>query len=250
MDGLIKIYLGNVGSGKTASAVREMFINENRKKTYSNIVTKLKNQININPSMIIKQEIVDTKKKRSGELEPVYKYKLNTEFWKSIKEPIDCIIDEAHSIINSRRAMSKINVIVTDWIALIRRVLGSSDEGSLVFISQLERRLDPIARDMATQVRYHLMHYLKTCQECFLQWQEHSEMPETLGICPRCRTNTLLKSNHTVEVWHFTSIQSYQFWKDYGQDSFYKHYFIKDISKYFQYYSTLQWDNLFSEFYT
>ena len=249
---MIKIYLGNVGSGKTVSAVREMYINENRRKTYSNIVTTLKNQVNINPTMIIKQEIIDYKKKRTGEIEPVYKHSLNIEFWKKIKEPINVILDEAHSIINARRAMTKINVIVTDWIALIRRVLGQteSDSGELIFISQLERRLDPIARDMATQIRYHMMHYLKTCQGCFISWQEHSEMPETLTVCPKCRGFELIKSNYTVEVWHFTSIQMFQFWKDYGQQCFYKHYFIRYISKYFQYYSTMQWDNLFSEFYT
>lgn len=70
------------------------------RKTYSNIKTKLKNQVNINPSMIIKKEVVDTKKKKDGTIEPVYEYKLNIDYWKGIKEPINVILDEAHSIIN------------------------------------------------------------------------------------------------------------------------------------------------------
>jgi len=38
-----------------------MFHNVSNRKTYSNIVTKLKNQITIDPKMIIKREIVDYK---------------------------------------------------------------------------------------------------------------------------------------------------------------------------------------------
>lgn len=75
-------------------------MNMANRKTYSNIKTKLKNQVNINPSMIIKKEVVDTKKKKDGTIEPVYEYKLNIDYWKGIKEPINVILDEAHSIIN------------------------------------------------------------------------------------------------------------------------------------------------------
>ena len=65
---MITIILGNVGSGKTALAVREMAMNLNDRKTYSNIQTKLKNQIDISPDMIIQKEIVDYKTNRkSGE---------------------------------------------------------------------------------------------------------------------------------------------------------------------------------------
>ena len=149
---MIKIILGNVGSGKTALAVREMFVNKLNRKTYSNIITKnLKNVVPITPRMIIKEEIVTYKKNRkTGKEEPVYKHTLNVKFWKDIKEPINVVLDEAHSIINARRSMSKINIIVTDWIALIRRVLGQSESGygELVLISQLANRIDVIAREM------------------------------------------------------------------------------------------------------
>ena len=248
---MIKIYLGNLGSGKTVSAVREMYMNENKRITYSNIITKLKNQININPSMIIKQDIIDYKKKRTGELEPVYKTTLNIDYWKNLKAPINVILDEAHSIINARRAMTKINIIVSDWIALIRRVLGQTEAGSgeLILISQLERRLDPIARDMATQVRFHLMHYAKSCKDCLVGWQENSEMPEAVSKCLSCSSTNLIRHSFTVEVWYFSSMQMYDLWKNYAQSTFYKHVYIRDIDNYFKYYSTLQWDNLFSEYY-
>ena len=117
---MIRIILGNVGSGKTAVAVREMCINPTKRKTYSNIQTSLDNQIDISPEMIIKREIVDYKKnKKTGEKEPVYKYALNIEYWKSITEPCDVILDEAHTILNSRKSQSKTNIVVTDWLASV-----------------------------------------------------------------------------------------------------------------------------------
>lgn len=250
---MIKIILGNVGSGKTAFAVREMYLNHNNRKTYSNITTKIKHQVNISPEMIIKKTQVDTRKKRTGEIEPVYEYKLNIDYWKNIKEPINVILDEAHSIVNARRSMSKTNIIITDWLALIRRVLGQTEQGygELVFITQLSNRIDIIARDMATNVIYTICHYLKTCSKCGTTWQENSELPEPLSYCinNNCRAYSIKKHTHYLELWHFAGMPMYQMWKEWGQKSFYKHYFIKDIEKYFKFYSTLQWDNLFSEFY-
>ena len=127
---MIKLILGNLGSGKTAFAVREMALNLNDRKTYSNVQTKLKNQVDISPDMIIKREIVDYKQNRkTEEKEPIYKSTLNMEYWKGIKEPINVLLDEAHTLLNARRAMSKTNIIVSDWISLLRRVLGSTDAG-------------------------------------------------------------------------------------------------------------------------
>jgi len=249
---MIIICLGNPGSGKTATIVREMALNTTGRLTYSNIKTRnIKGNSLIDPSMIINKDMVSTKKKRNGEEEPVYEYKLNTEFWKDIKEPIDVILDEAHAIINARRAMNKVNVIVTDWLALIRRVLGQSDSGygRLVLISQLHNRIDIIAREMATQVRFHRCHYVKTCKKCGVSWQENSDNPEPIWQCPRCASFGIKKHSHVVEVWHFANMTSYIGWKEYGMNTYHKHYLIHDIEDYFPLYDTLQWDNLFSEYY-
>ena len=166
---IIRISLGNVGSGKTVCEVREFLLNKGNRLTYSNIKTKkLTNVKLINPDMIIKKEIIDYKTKKDGSSEPVYKKTLNKDFWTKIKVPINVVIDEAHSIVNARRSMSKTNEIITMWLALIRRVLGTTDsgEGELVFITQLPNRLDIIAREMATQVRYHVCHFMKGCKDC------------------------------------------------------------------------------------
>lgn len=249
---MIIICLGNPGSGKTATVVREMALRTTGRLTYSNIKTKgIKNNNLIDPSMIIQKNMVSTKKKRDGSEEPVYEYKLNTEFWKKIKEPIDVILDEAHAIINARRAMNKVNIIVTDWLALIRRVLGQSDSGygRLVLISQLHNRIDIIAREMATQVRFHRCHYVKSCKKCGVSWQENSDIPEPMWQCPKCASFGIKKDSHVIEVWHFPNMTAYIGWKEYGMNTYHKHYLVHDIENYFPLYNTLQWNNLFSEYY-
>ena len=250
---MIKILLGNVGSGKTACAVRDMYLNSAHRVTFSNIKTKLPSCKIIKADMIVKNEIVDHKKKKSGELEPVYKKVLNVDYWKqAVKDykSINVTIDEAHTIYNARRSMSSQNIIFSEWVSLIRRVLGATESGSgeLCFITQLPNRIDIIAREIATQVRYHICHYYKTCRKCMVRWQETSEMPEPVFICPRCGSTKILKHSHSIEVWHFANMQNFQGWKEWGmKNTFYKHYLINDIEAYFPLYDTLQWDNLFSE---
>ncbi len=248
---MISIYLGNIGSGKTACAVRDIVLNRTYRKVYSNIlVKKQKHTVPIKADMIVKKELTGYKKTKDGN-EPVYEKKLNKEYWKNIKEPITCVLDEAHAIINSRRAMSKINIIVTDWLSLLRRVLGSSESGygELVLITQLPNRIDIIAREMATQVRYHKCHFRKECKKCGTVWQEHSEIPEGLWECPSCNSPNIRKFNHVIEVWHFASMNHFNSWKEFGQRSYHKHYLVQDIEKYFKFYDTLQWDSLFSDVY-
>ena len=243
---MIRISLGNIGSGKTACEVREMALHQDI-KNYSNIITTLKNNVQIDSDMICKKEMVGTNKKG----EPVYELHLNSEFWKSIKEPINITLDEAHAIINSRRSMSKVNIVVTDWVALIRRVLGEDSKGvgDLVLISQLPQRLDVVCREMANQVRYHTCHYTKRCLNCGSAWREDTDMPEIAKYCINCNGINLKRTNFAIEVKFFVSIAGYNAWKIYGMKTFYKHYFVNDIEKYFPMYDTLQWDNMFSNLY-
>jgi hypothetical protein len=238
--------IGNVGSGKTACAVRSMALNQEI-KNYSNINTTLKNNVQLNSKMICSKELIGSK--RSGE--PMYEYHLNTDFWKNLKEPINVILDEAHSILNSRRSMSKVNIIATDWIALIRRVLGEDSRGmgDLVLITQLPQRIDVICREMAHQVSYHTCHFVKECKDCGTSWNEDSDMPEQEKRCISCSSVNLIRRNFKIEVKLFPGMNAYTAYKIYGAVTYYKHYFVRDIEKYFPMYSTLQWENLFSDLY-
>lgn len=244
---MITLYCGNIGSGKTACAVREM-ANTPYKNYYSNIITKhIKNAKILSPDMIIQKTVIGKNKKG----EDVNDFKLNVDFWKNTQKPISIILDEIHSILNSRRSMSKVNVIMTDWLALLRRMLGQTDagEGELIVITQLTGRVDIILREMAHRIKYFTCHYIKSCRNCGVSWRENSEMPEQLGECPACGSWKIHKHDFVIEVKHFATISAFDAWHELGIKTYHRNYLITDIEKYFPYYDTLQWDNLFSEFY-
>jgi len=228
--------------------VRNLVLNPAKRTTYSNIITKgIKSNVVITPEIIINKQEVSRKK--NGTV--VYDMSLNKDFWKNIKEPINVVIDEAHSIINSRRSMSKVNVIMSDWMSLIRRVLGadSTGYGELVLITQLYNRIDIIAREMATQIRFHRCHYLKECLNCGKKWKEHNDMPEPQWNCTRCKSHNIKKFNHIIEVFHFRNMDFFLDWEQDGRPTYHRHYYVRDIEKYFGNYDTLQWDNMFSTLY-
>lgn len=243
---MIRISLGNVGSGKTASEVREIFHNPLHRKYFSNIITNLKHCHVLKPEYIIKKIQIGTTK--SGV--PIYDYKLNLDFWKNQKEPLNIVLDEAHAIVDSRRSMSKPNQIITSWQSAIRRIIGATESGygELVYVTQLLYSIDNRVRDLATQIRYHICHFQKTCKNCGASWRENTEMPETIKFCPTCRSINLVKHNHIIEVFKFVSVANYEAWKFNGVTTFYQRYLIYDIEKYFENYDTLQWENLFEEY--
>lgn len=222
------------------------------RKVFTNIRTSAKNAKEISADMIIKKEVTGETKKRDGTIQQKINLNLNIDFWKNLKEPVSVVLDEAHAIMDPRTSMSKQNRLLGQWIALIRRVLGqnASGEGELVLITQLQFRLDVIAREMAQQIRYHIMHYHKICEvpSCGIIWSETSESPEPKWVCPRCGSNAVKKFNHIVEVWHFAGMEKYNEWKMFGSKTYHRHYLVRDIEDYFGVYNTLQWDNLFVDF--
>lgn len=250
---MIRLMLGLMGSGKSACMVREMVLNIDEKTTFSNIIlkkVKKKNHVQINREMIFAEQVIKIKK----DGEKVTKLILNSEYWKSIstKYPfgINVVIDEAHTLINSRRAMSNENVIMNDFMSLLRRILGDSGEGygELVLITQLGRRLDVNARELATSVHYHICHYKRTCAKCKFNFWETNEIYQKPKLCPRCSHRKMTKSDFVIEKWEFTSMEALDLWLDHKIKSYQTHYYIVDIEKYFVNYSTLQWENLISDY--
>ena len=246
---MIRIVLGNVGSGKTATMVRELIKNDSGRVTYSNIKTPhIKNNVEITREMLVKTEQIGMRK--NGE--PIIKYSFNADFWKdAIKKhgAINVVIDEAHTVLSSRTSMSKQNRIMTDFLALLRRILGSNDagHGELTLITQLDRRLDVIAREMATQVRFNVCHFRKRCKSCGHSWTENNEVPEQQYLCTACGSAKIIKCDHVIEVWHFPNMTAYQAWREFGDKRYHRHYFVTDIEKYFKFYDTYQWESLLSE---
>lgn len=246
---MIRICLGAPGSGKTASVVRELAMNKDSKtKTYSNIITTdIKNNVRLKPEMLIKK--VEVGKKKDGT--PIYKQEFNKEFWKNIidkKEKINIVIDEAHTLLNPRRAMSNINIIMTDFIAMCRRVLGtkSANDGELTFITQIERRIDPIARELCTNVKYHICHILVECKRCHSIYNINNEIYMD-SFCSNCGSKNFKEIDWKIEVFEFYNMEQFTQWK-YGDGNFSEHYLLTDIEKYFKYYNTMQWESLFSQY--
>jgi hypothetical protein len=255
---VIKLILGNVGSGKTLHCVRDIVINQDGIVTFSNIrMNNVPNNILIEPYMIFNKQLV--KENKNGK--KIFKWTLNEKYWLDAITKygsINIVIDEAHNIFNARTNSSKINRIFANFLSLLRRVLGSSDAGSgtLTLITQLDRKIDVLAREMATSISWCKCYYKKTCKRCNHTWNENNEMPETLIYCPKCGANrkNIHKHSHTIEIWKFPNIQAYEAWKCFGRKSkfYYAHYLINplEVEKYFPSYNTLQWDYLSQDIYS
>ena len=241
---MIKLYFGNIGSGKTASCVREM-MQRTYMKTYSNILTnKLTNNIVIKRDMLIKKEFIKQVKEKN-----IYAESFNENYWKEVikkDKNVNVIIDEAHTIYNSRRAMSKQNIIFSDFLAMLRRIIGNDAMSNLILVSQLSRRLDPIVKEMANNIKYFICHFRKTCNKCNYSWKENNEFSSPNYECPICNGHDITKHSHIIEIWEFKNNIMFETWFNTRQKTYFKHYLITDIEKYFPFYNTLQWDNLIS----
>jgi DNA-directed RNA polymerase subunit RPC12/RpoP len=251
---MIRIFLGNVGSGKSLSCIREMVM-EPDETYFSNIKTKSKGVAAIKSNHIISREMLIKKDvkiiKKNGEV--TYNLSFNKEQWVEHKEKygkFNIVLDEFHTLMSARGFSTKQNRIMGDFLALIRKICSdSTGDSTLTLISQLDNRIDVIARDMATEVRYHICLYDKICTKCGAYWTEHSELApfQKHKKCPNCSSKMLRKSNFRLIVHYFDSMASYKDWKYIGIDSKIQTKIIEGISEYFGYYDTYQMDDLVSE---
>jgi len=244
---MIKIFLGNVGSGKTVSGVRYIMTKPRGLEIYTNIQMKIKipEVFRLTPEMMFTTVWDDKKNKFVPD-------RVNVDFWKKHNKAKTVILDEAHNLMNSRKGRSKINLVMSDFLSLIRRVVGENGVGSgeLILITQLQRKIDIIARDLATNVRFHRCHYYKTCVKCGFTFYEHSDIPKRAISCPRCNNLKMREHSHVVEIWEFRDMKDYYIWEfNPKQRTYFAHYTIRNIKKYFSIYDTRQWGDLLSEYY-
>jgi len=225
---------------------------ENPHKTFiTNIDTKgrdFKHVLKLKAENIVKKTVISTKKDGSD----VFKLELNIEFWKELikkYKAVNVVIDEAHIFFNPRRSMSKLNIIMTDFLALLRRVLGSADgSGELILITQLSRRLDIIAKEMATDVTYCVHHYTMICKKCGGEWKETNETSDKFYNCPRCNSIHIKRDDSIIEIYKYSNIEMFDRWYTYHAKTYYKRFMIMDIKNIFGNYETLQFNDLFSEY--
>jgi len=252
----IVLYVGNIGSGKTAFAVREMVRNEDNRKHYTDIIPtkprKTPQIIKLTSDMLVNKELIKTINHKDGRVTDQYKYSLNEEFWKErMDERKSIVIDECHKYLEARAHSSTTNRLFNDFLALGRRIVeDSNSSGDMIFITQLSRRADIILREMAHEIKYFVCHYIVQCKKCGAGNWENSEMPVGLKLkkCPRCNTWMLQRHSHYLEIKDFANIKDFDNWNMFGKPDgfFYRKYYVRNIGDYFQFYSTLQWGNMFS----
>lgn len=243
---MIRIFLGQLGSGKSVSAVREMATDNSGRTTYTNLLTtKLPNVIHIKPDMIIKKVKNDKKKNAS--------FELNKEYWQKQKKPLNIVWDEIHLTANARSSMSRVNMVLSRFIAMARRITGfdSRGYGHLIFIAQTERTVDVNIRELASEIRYHTGHWEIHCNDCNVSVMTDSEQQQ-IERCLKCGSWNIIKKNFVVEVRKFNSWDKYfNFRLKIKGNWHFERYIIPDIEKYFGHYDTMQmtdmWENYINE---
>lgn len=136
---MICLLIGGIGEGKTLSAVKEIV--SRKQKTFTNFELH-----NIKHERLRYEHLFT--KEQQGKKEVM---KLNFDFWNKQNKigGFDIYLDEFHNLMGSRRSMSKKNVLMSDWLSQIRKILGQSELNNLYLVTQKLRRIDVNSRDLA-----------------------------------------------------------------------------------------------------
>ena len=135
--------------------------------------------------------------------------------WQKQKKPLNIIWDEIHLVANSRDSQSKLNKCMSRFLSSGRRITGSDDGGygHFIFIAQASRTIDVNIRDLCNEVRYHVMHWISMCKNCFKCRWVNSEIKE-IEFCIFCGSWKLLRQNFKLQVYKFYDFMDYQRWQD------------------------------------
>lgn len=146
---MIIILVGGIGSGKTLTAVKEVV--DRQQKIYTNFEL-----FNIPHERLKYSQIFDKVETVNSRGDVKETMKVNYNYWNSQtkKGGFDIYLDEFHNIMGSRRSSSKRNVLLSDWLSQIRKILGQSELHNLYLITQKLRRIDINSRDLAQSCIY------------------------------------------------------------------------------------------------
>lgn len=225
---MIRIMLGNVGSGKTISAVRE--IERSPYKVFTNIAMNHPNVIRLKYAHIITtKKIGETK---SGK--DINKLVVNWAFWKKqLKELkyFHIYIDELHNIMPSRRSMSQQNILMSQWVAQIRKITGSSESANFVVMSQELQRIDITIRDLAHEI-------------IFCQKVERFPFTKTKARDGKKIKEVMLPQTFIMHTYFGGegNVQRYWQWRDMGRKSYDRrsYYYANPFMKYYDSYELVE----------
>lgn len=220
---MIKLLLGGVGSGKSVSLARYVYSRQN--PVWVNFPILAKNARRLMLSHIIEKEVLGVRK--NGE--EVTKQKVNYSFWReNLGDSCDIVLDEAHNILMSRMSMSKNNVLITQWLAQIRKILGASEHNDIILSSQRLAGLDVIPRELCSEI-------------IAVQKLTLKEMQET-RVIKNGRAEIKMLPVVVIIQYHFMGdrcLDAYTAWKELGQKSFkYRSSFV--ANPFFQLYDSYE----------
>ncbi len=142
---MIVAFVGNVGGGKTVSAVKRIV--ESKYMSFVNFDTKAHNVVRLKKEHIVKETVIGHTKVGKE----IIKREVNWKFWndalKKYKE-YHLFLDEIHNIAHSRRSMTNWNTLMSIWISQIRKILGNLERTHIYLVSQRIDRIDVAFRDL------------------------------------------------------------------------------------------------------
>lgn len=154
---MIIILVGGIGSGKTLTAVKDIV--DRQQKIYTNF-----DLFNIPHERLKYSHIFEEVEKEDSRGNLKTGMKINYNFWneQTKKQGFDIYLDEFHNVMGSRRSSSKRNILLSDWLSQIRKILGQSELHNLYLITQKLRRIDINSRDLAQSCIYCFKQILDT----------------------------------------------------------------------------------------
>jgi len=192
---LIIVITGDIGSGKSLSVVKEIV--DRKQNTFTNFKLYNKKYTRLKWDNIVLQEDK--------------KFKVNFPYWrKQVKKGgFDIYLDEFHNTMNARRSMSKNNVVLSNWLSQIRKILGDQEKHNLYLITQKLRRIDVNSKDLA---------------QCAIKCEKYM-YPNTMPTEIIDKDGKLVTKDLPICVirrYFFNSCQELQNYEDYGFGQPYK----------------------------
>lgn len=224
---MIILLVGGIGSGKSLSAIKEMVTR--RQTTYTNF------QVYNYPVQRLKRSDLFVMEEGKDKEKP--KMKLNFQYWQeqTKKGGFDIYLDEFHNLMSARRSMSKKNVLFSDWLSQIRKILGATETNNLYLITQKLRRIDVNSRDLA--------HYCILCRK--------QQFKDVLLPTPVMEEGKLVTKKLPLTIiykYHFNSPEMLQTFEDFGMKTYlYISRFI--ANPYFRHYNSYELIDFGSEEY-
>lgn len=154
---MIIIIIGNVGTGKTVSMIRQMLIRINAykkainagatKKPYKAVINfnvpKIKQTYRIKIEDIVLEKY-EEKISPTGKKVSKLKKVVNWGFWENLRDKYnyDIFLDEFNSVVNARDSNTANNKIISKWLFQIRKILGSSELNNIYIVTQHQNQID------------------------------------------------------------------------------------------------------------